>query len=193
MDSNSGHIVVQRRVQNHASMIGSITTGALATLRIVTCRTPSGEIDFLPPVIRIPYGNAFVDNVAQGGLAAPLDLMTGVVSGPAIRRDERVGIATVERHPDTGERFEGFRLPDWSDVLALALKAHHAVPSMHFVGWDVALLPGGPMLLEGNPWWDSDVTLLPHRIALADTQFIPYCNYHFGRSRLKSQITIKRL
>ena len=181
-ESKSGRIVVQARVANHKSLVGTITTGALSTVRIVTCRTPSGSTDLLPPVIRMPYGRAIVDNVAQGGLAAPVDITTGKICGPAIRKDKKLGLATVEEHPDTGIRFLGVQLPFWEDALHLAVQAHSAFPSMHFVGWDIALLPDGPVVLEGNPWWDSDVTLLPHRISLADTQFIPYCNHHFRQA-----------
>jgi putative polysaccharide biosynthesis protein len=185
-ESKSGRIVLQERVANHPSLVGTLTTGALATVRLVSCRTPSGSVDLLPPVIRMPYGKAIVDNVGQGGLAAPVDIATGKICGPAIRKDKNLGISTVEKHPDTGVGFVGVQLPFWEAALGLAVQAHLAFPSLHFVGWDIALLRDGPIVLEGNAWWDSDVTVLPHRLSLSDTQFIPYCNHHFKRSRAVS-------
>jgi hypothetical protein len=177
-DSKSGRIVLQEKASNHSSMIGSITMGGLATIRFVTCRTPSGSIDCLPPVIRIPIAGAIVDNIAQGGLAAPLDIATGKICGPAIQKNEEYGISIFEKHPDTGVEFAGIRLPFWREVLDLAMQAHLAFPSMHFVGWDIAILQDGPVVVEGNSWWDVDLILLPNRISLSDTQFIPYYNHH---------------
>jgi hypothetical protein len=185
-DSTSGRIILQERVSNHSSLAGSLTTGGLATVRLVTCRAPSGSIDFLPASIRMPIGKAIVDNIAQGGLAAPIDLASGEINGPAIQKDKAIGVSRFERHPDTGVRLIGVQLPCWREVLDIAKQAHVAFPSMPFVGWDIAILRDGPVVLEGNSWWDVDLTILPHRIGLSDTQFIPYYNYHFRRGTTKA-------
>jgi len=178
-ESKSGKIVLQKKLSNHPAIAGTLTSGGLATVRLVTCRTPSGAVDFLPPAIRMPIGQAIVDNIAQGGLAAPIDLATGEICGPAMQKDKAVGISRFEKHPDTGVDLIGVQLPRWQEVLDLGRQAHASFPSMPFVGWDIAILPEGPLVLEGNPWWDIDLTILPHRISLPDTQFIPYYNHHF--------------
>jgi hypothetical protein len=185
-ESKSGRIVVQEKVSNHSSMAGSLTNGGLATVRLVTCRTPDGAVDFLPPAIRMPIGQAIVDNIAQGGLAAPVDLATGKICGPAIQKDKATGVTWFEKHPDTGFDLAGAQLPCWREVLDLAKQAHAAFPSMPFVGWDIAILRDGPVVLEGNAWWDVDLTILPHRISLSDTQFITYYNYHLKRAAAKA-------
>lgn len=184
--SKSGRIVLQERISNHSSMTGCLTSGGLATVRLVTCRTPSGAIDFLPPAIRMPIGQAIVDNIAQGGLAAPVDITTGKICGPAIQKDKAIGVSRFEKHPDTGVNLVGTQLPCWREVLDLAKQAHLAFPSMPFVGWDIAILKDGPVVLEGNSWWDVDLTILPHRISLSDTQFIPYYNYHLRKAARKA-------
>jgi hypothetical protein len=185
-ESKSGRIILQEKVSNHSSMTGSLTTGGLATVRIVTCRTPSGSIDFLPPAIRMPIRQAIVDNIAQGGLAAPIDLATGEICGRAIQKDKAIGVSRFEKHPDTGVNLIGVQLPCWKEVVDLTRRAHLAFPSMPFVGWDIAILRDGPIVLEGNSWWDVDLTLLPHCISLSDTQFIPYYNYHFRKAAAKT-------
>jgi hypothetical protein len=185
-DSMSDRIILQEKLSNHSSMAGSLTRGGLATVRLVTCRTPSRSIDFLPPAIRMPVGQAIVDNIAQGGLAAPIDFATGEICGPAIQKDKAIGISRFMKHPDTGADLVGLQLPYWREVLDLARQAHLAFPSMPFVGWDIAILSHGPVVLEGNSWWDVDLTLLPHGISLSDTQFIPYYNYHFKMAAAKA-------
>jgi len=182
----SGSIILQEKVSNHRSMLGALTSGGLATVRVVTCRTPQGEVDILPPVIRMPIGDAIADNFAQGGLAAPIDAATGRISAPAIHKDKRLGISTFAQHPTTGLVFEGFPIPFWPEVLELAARAHNVFSTMRFVGWDIAVLDQSPVLLEGNALWDSDLTVLPHRIGISDTQFIPHYNHHLKELLEKS-------
>ncbi len=176
-------IVVQRTARNHRDM-ASLTNGALATIRIVTCRAPSGAFDMLPPVIRMPCGRSVVDNFNNGGIVAPLDRDDGILTGPAIQRDTATAVKTLTVHPDTGVPLQGFAVPRWPEVVELALRAHKAFPTLVFVCWDIAVLPSGPALLEGNPIWAPDEVLLPHGIALSDTQFVRYFNYHVDHTVL---------
>ena len=174
-----GRIIVQERLKNHDAL-ASLTNGALSTLRIVTCKTPSGSIDLMPPVIRIPHGRAVVDNFAQGGLAAPIDFASGIVCGPAVRMDNGLGLTSTDKHPDTGQQFRGFCIPMWTDAVDLARRAHETFLSLPFIAWDIAILQDGPVLVEGNPTFHTHVTLLPHGLTLSSTQFIPYYNFHWA-------------
>ncbi len=185
-ESKSGRIVLQKKVSNHPSMADTLTNGGLATVRLVTCRTPSGGIDLLPPVLRMPIGQAIVDNIAQGGLAAPIDIASGRICGPAMQKSKKIGVAWFDKHPDTQIEFANLQLPFWQRVLDLGWQAHSTFPSMPFVGWDIAILRDGPVLLEGNSWWDVDLTFVPHRISAADTQFIPYYNHHWRKASAKA-------
>lgn len=186
-----GRILLQRRLTNHPAM-APLTNGSLSTLRIVTAKNPAGEIEFLPTFIRMPTGDSHVDNYAKGGLVAPVDADSGVISGPPLKKDSELGMIMVERHPDNGSLIEGHQVPLWNEALALARRAHRAFPTMVFVGWDIPILADGPILLEGNPIFDTDATLLPHDLALSDTQFIPYCNFHFRNTLLKFSATSDR-
>jgi hypothetical protein len=184
--SKSERFILQQRVRNH-SALSPLTNGALSTLRLVTCRAPSGSIDLMPPVIRMPAGRLAVDNFAAGGLAAPIDLATGTICGPALRADNRLGVISLDRHSDTGQVFEGFSIPMWTKAVDLARRAHEAFPSVHFIGWDIAILQHGPVLVEANALFDTDLTVLPHGLSLSDTQFIPYYNFHWANSRFKKR------
>ena len=113
---------------------------------------------------------------------APLDLATGRVCGSALRKDKVLGVISTNEHPDTGQKFNGFPIPMWREAVDLARRAHRAFPSIHFIGWDIAILEDHPILVEGNALFDTDLTVLPHGLSLSDTQFIPYYNYHWGNS-----------
>jgi hypothetical protein len=177
--SKARAFILQAAAHNHPAL-RPLTNGALATVRIVTCLTPSGSIDLMPPALKMPWGAAVADNMAQGGLVAPVDLASGHIAGPAYRKDEKIGVMKVPIHPDTGTSFAGFQIPFWPEVVELSIASHTAFDSMFFIGWDIAILDDGPVILEGNPLWDVDVILLAHRISVADTQFVPYWLHHYN-------------
>jgi hypothetical protein len=179
--SKCGRVILQPRLRNHPSL-SVLTNGALSTIRLVTCRAPSGIIDQMPPVIRLPTGRSVVDNFAKGGLAAPVDLATGIVCGPALQKDVRLGVISHNHHPDTEVGLKGFSVPMWTEAVNLSYCAHKTFPSVHFVGWDIAVLQHGPVLVEANALFDTDLTVIPHGLTLSDTQFIPYYLYHWANS-----------
>src|SRR5262249_34041191 len=168
-------IVVEQRLQNHAALL-PLTNGALSTIRIMTCRTPFDSIDLLPPIIKLPTGRSVADNFHQRGLAAPIDIATGCICGAALQRDDCLGVRWVDKHPDTGQELKGFRIPMLKEAVDLARRAHETFSSMPFIGWDIAILDDHPVIVEGNYAPDTDLTVLPHRLTLSDTQFIPYYN-----------------
>ena len=186
--SRSWPVILQKRLRNHAAL-SPLTNGALSTLRIVTCTTPFGSIDLLPPVIRMPAGRLVVDNFAHGGLAAPIDFATGKICGLAVKKDNRLGMISLDEHPDSGQEFKGFPIPMWSEAVDLARRAHETFPSLHFIGWDIAVLQDGPILVEGNVPAATDLPVLIHGLTLSDTQFIPYYNYHWANSVLANAAT----
>lgn len=87
-----------------------------------------------------------MDNVDCGGMAAPINLDTGVISGVGANKAGE----TYEFHPMTGKRIPGTQIPYWEEVKAMCLKAMHVVPQVRFVAWDVAITPDGPVFIEGN-------------------------------------------
>lgn len=180
--SRTEAIVLQERLSNHPG-IAPLTNGALSCARLVTCRRPGGGVDCLPATFRLPWGSAVVDNFARGGLKVPVDLESGEITGPAVGLDERCGIRTTDRHPDTQAAFIGFRLPCWGEAVELALRAAEVFPDVPFVGWDVAFLEDGPVLIEGNVSWNADGTQIPHGLGLGDTQFVAYYLHHLRQAQ----------
>jgi hypothetical protein len=146
-------LLLQRRLVNHPA-VADLGPSGLCTVRVVTTRDPGpGRPTTLLAVFRMATGGDVADNFARGGLAAPVDIATGVM-GKAVRKDLAIAHVDIESHPDTGAPIAGRTLPCWSDVLALAARAHDAFADYPSVGWDIAITPGGPVLLEANYNWD---------------------------------------
>mgnify|MGYP003150504758 FL=1 len=58
-------------------------------------------------------------------------------------------------HPDSGYPIADFQLPMFDEVIAFVDKVARHVPQVKYVGWDIAVTPDGPVLIEGN--WATGV------------------------------------
>ena len=60
--SASERVIVQERFQNHEDL-SPLANGTLSNIRILTCRSPSGSIDLMPPVIWVAAGRIVAANL----------------------------------------------------------------------------------------------------------------------------------
>ena len=108
-------------------------------------------------VFRMSFGTSrTVDNIHAGGLACGVALDGGAL-GPASNLGSDACLGWLSKHPTTGARVEGTRLPNWGEVKRLAIKAHEAFADRVMVGWDIAIGPDGPIVVEGNGSPDMDL------------------------------------
>ncbi len=149
-------MLVQRRMLPHPS-ISDLTSGALPTVRVLTCLNENGEAAVMAAVFRMSIGrNRTVDNIHAGGLACGVSLDHGLL-GPASNLGMDARLGWLDRHPDTNAPIAGRTLPLWEEVKALAVRAHAAFNDRAIVGWDIAILPDGPAVVEGNGSPDMDL------------------------------------
>lgn len=164
--------LIQPVAQNHPD-IADLGEGVLATVRILTCRDEQGGVETTNAAMRFPrQGKGVVDNFHAGGIAAAVDLRSGRL-GPATDLGVSQKLGWCERHPDSQVQIAGRTLPAWPEVLAVVERAHEAFPDRVFIGWDVALLPDGWHLVEGNAAPDLDI--------IQRTTGMPLGNARFGR------------
>jgi hypothetical protein len=173
--------VVEYCLTNHSDL-ADLNLGALATARILTARNEQGEIEATHAVFRMPQRpGAPVDNIHAGGIAAPVDLATGKLG-----RATDLGLKTTsrwhERHPATDAVILGRTLPHWPAALELTRRAHQRIGDRVVVGWDVALLQGGPCLIEGNGKPDVDLIQRPHRSGLGASRLGEIMAFHLRNS-----------
>ena len=97
--------------------------------------------------------------MAAGNIAAPIDEMTGLVSGSGVYSD--ITKTDEIEHPVTGVKIEGFQVPYWPEVMNMVKEAALLHPQNRSIGWDVAITNEGPELLEGNHNWCKLLWQLP--------------------------------
>ena len=138
-------IVIEELVQQHHEL-AEFNESTVNTIRVVTFRCVDDTIIILGAAIRIGRSNQVADNFHMNGLAADIDVDTGVVSGRAV--DARGNRFLL--HPDSGKIIPGYKIPQWEIVKQEVRKAAQSIPEVRYVGWDVAIREDDICFIEGN-------------------------------------------
>ncbi|ALJ20445.1 sugar-transfer associated ATP-grasp domain-containing protein [Microbacterium sp. No. 7] len=138
-----GKPLLEEFLQQHEEM-SRLYPGSVNTLRIVTYRDPSDEVHVLARVLKIGNGG-FIDNYSGGGMYTMVD-----ESGRALHAAYDGAGTVFDRHPSSGVHIEGFQVPLFDDVIAFAKDLATRVPEMPYIGWDIAITPTRPVVIEGN-------------------------------------------
>jgi len=140
-------LLVQPVLSNHSDLHAR-SNGALATARVVTGRSISGEVK---AIFGIMYFGQADEITSHSNCVALINVANG-----------RPMPAPPEDWPGVSMyRYRQFdwndarTLPDWDYALQYVKTAHQVCSNFVFVGWDVAFTPQGPMILEGNKNWDA--------------------------------------
>lgn len=149
-------LLVQLRMVPDPSL-QRITSGALPTLRVLTCLNEENEPEVMAAMIRMSFGsNRTVDNLHASGMGALVDVASGTLGKASnLGADARLG--WFSNHPDTGAPIEGAVVPSWETVKTAAIGAHRQFKDRVVIGWDVAVLEDGPIFIEGNGNPDLDI------------------------------------
>lgn len=140
---SAGQLLIEECIEQHTE-INKIYSGSVNTIRLVTIAN-GAEVHIVFRAMRIGAQGNVVDNFNSGGMFVLVD-ENGVISTPAINKKTVI----YEEHPATGTRFEGFKIPYFEEAQQLVKMAAEVVPQMRYIGWDVAITPNGPVLVEGN-------------------------------------------
>lgn len=161
---DAGYDLVEEFIEQHPDM-SRLSPSAVNTVRIFTQLDGRGEVYILGCRLRISV-NSKVDNMAAGNLAAPVDEMTGQISGPAVYSD--ITRPEQEYHPVTKVKISGFQIPFWQETLEMVKKAAKLHPQNRSIGWDVVITAKGPGLIEGNHDWCKLLWQLPVKSGLKE-------------------------
>jgi hypothetical protein len=138
--------VLEEYLEQHEQMRAFNPT-SVNTMRLWVVRRGDERPSLLGGYLRIGRGGAVVDNQTSGGIVAPID------ASRAVLRAATDGFVEGRRfpvHPDHGAPIEGRPVPCWAEAVALAESTLLLFPGIRFAGFDVAVTPHGPMIVELN-------------------------------------------
>lgn len=138
-------------VKQHPQLT-KLNSSSVNTCRILTIKRKDAGIEMPMAYFRIGRKGSVVDNFSQGGVAAGVNMETGLLKRGTL--NPRKGLTWASSHPDSGTAIEGFQIPYWEETKKLAAMAAAVIPGIRTVGWDVAITAGGPLLIEGNSSWN---------------------------------------
>lgn len=159
-----GHVrersLVQTRIEQREEM-SALYPGSINTLRLITAHK-DGRVFPFHAALRIGANGSIVDNWSAGGLIVDIDLETGRLTErafykPGLQPPGSGAAMATTHHPNTGVAFDGYWLPDFAAACRLVCQFHRDLDGLLTIGWDVALTPSGPLVIEGNTHWDGRV------------------------------------
>ncbi len=155
----------------------------LHTARIITLF--DSEVEIISAALKIGTGIYAGDNLIQGNVVAPIDINSGIIGkGVSIKN----GFAqTLEIHPVTKEKIDGFKIPDWGLALELVKEAAIHLNFFKMLGWDIGFTDQGPVIIEANENFDPILNQISSgRGLLSNTQFKEF----FDNNKLFKKIRI---
>lgn len=152
----TGTELAEEAIIQHSEM-SRLYPHSVNTLRIVTLRGRDDRAHIVYAFIRLGNHGNVVDNLNAGGLACPIDIETGTISSVGFDK----AFNYYEEHPYTGEKLCGFKIPLWEDAMKLVLSASERIPTLGYVGWDVAVMEDKVVLIEANQCPGHDLLQMP--------------------------------
>lgn len=135
--------ILEEWIEQHETL-SAVYNEAINCLRIITVYK-NGEHLFLQG--GVTWGNGEkIANASASGIVSPIDFENGILEKPAADFSGTV----YKTHPISGVNLVGLQLPFWNETIEMLKKAMEEIPEVAYIGWDVAITPDGPLIIEGN-------------------------------------------
>ena len=179
------NLMVLPRLRNHSDLNG-LATDSLIAVRAVTCldeqQKPELVVAYLRVLAKLEPDWPVKKPISE--YAAAIDLATGRLAAMTGDKPECLS-QWHDRHPVTGVAVEGRAVPCWDALAALAERAHRVTRDRVLVGWDIAITPSGPVLLEGNSYPDVHYPQRIHRRPYGEMRVGQLLRHHMARLEQK--------
>lgn len=157
--TNKGHywteFVVQETISQHPDL-SRFNPTSVNTIRIDTLVDASGQVHFNAAALKVGTRGSIVDNSSAGGYMIAIDLETGHLKTGAKRESEFGG-----QYHDVHQTFRvdpsSFVMPFWRQTRDTVELAARTLAPFRSLGWDIAITPDGPLVVEANADYGIDV------------------------------------
>jgi hypothetical protein len=151
--------VLQRRLSNHPAIEALSGFKTLQALRVLTAlpRKAGARARIMSVSLRLSAKESVVNNFdygREGNIRAKIDIESGKIVRAVRASSTGFGLEDVDRVEHTGISLLGREMPHWvamKDLLEIKATCFYPI---RLIGWDVGLTPDGPVIIEGNFWFD---------------------------------------
>lgn len=137
---NKQYLIEETIVQH--DYLNKISPTVVNNIRLVTL-LKDGEVHLIANTVRLNTGSEEV--ISCEDIFATLD-ENGNLLGNVVDADFNI----YKEHPLTKFKFEKVKIPYIAEAIKMVKKAALIVPEIRYIGWDVAITPEGPVIIEGN-------------------------------------------
>ena len=141
--SGGRHLLEERVVQGEP--MARLNASSVNTIRCITFRTKHGVVAPFA-FLKVGRNGSFVDNGGAGGILVGVDIQTGRLNSDGYDEVNE----TYTCHPESQIVFKGYQLPEWDQMIATCKKMAEVIPTVGYVGWDMAYSNKGWVVIEGN-------------------------------------------
>lgn len=161
-------LIVVARLSNHPDL-ADLAEQSLITLRVFTCLDESGEPAVVMGMLRIlgKLEPAWHSEIEWGAAIDPESGRLGLLVSDIPHQDN----GRYTHHPVTGRHVAGRIVPFWPEIRRVAEAGHQIAHDRLLIGWDIAVTPAGPVILEANGIPDFVFPQRVHRVPIGDTRF----------------------
>ncbi|MFJ6519292.1 sugar-transfer associated ATP-grasp domain-containing protein [Streptomyces filamentosus] len=138
-----GTWLVEQHVPQHPDL-DVLNPYALNTFRVITLLR-NGAAEVLYVMLKLGDAESTKDNSAAGGMQIRVH-----PDGRLDRHGYDRYLNAHTRHVVSSVPFADHRISRMTEVRELAERCARLFPQVPFIGWDIALTPGGPVVIEGN-------------------------------------------
>ena len=144
IESYGNDFVIQEKIICHES-IKKIYPLGVCTFRVITYRWKN-NIEVMPAIMRIGQKGNYLDNAHAGGMFIAID-NDGSLHKKAFTEFK----VEYTKHPDTGIKFDGYKIDLFPKVIQEAKRVHSVMPNLGCVNWDFTINDSGEVvLIEAN-------------------------------------------
>lgn len=140
----SGQYLIEERIEQ-GNETACLNRSSVNTVRCVTFHTVQGIV-IRHCFMKAGRSGSFVDNGGAGGILVGIDNETGVLNTDGYDEFN----TKYEVHPDSKMKLKGFQIPEWDRLKTICTELAQGMPSVKYIGWDMAYSTKGWVLVEGN-------------------------------------------
>jgi hypothetical protein len=179
-------MLVQRRLRNHPEL-ADLAKDSLLAVRVITCLNEQDEPEVCLAMMRIlTVLEPDWQHLPDGEYAAPINLVTGEL-GVLAGDNMKTSPFRSDVHPANGAQIAGRLMPQWDAITKLACLTHKAVPHRLMLGWDIAITPEGPVMLEGNTNFDVMFLQRVHNAPASQSRFGELLGFHLEAFKMTKE------